>query len=130
MVSVKGYIWFYSLSFLYLWLLFNFCYESWFQIINAFILVPQIIHNTYYGLKPITGAAYYVVVLSSQLYILYLRGIPHNILRISPSPAVIIGVSLTLLAQVGFLFCQERFGPRFFIPKRCIPNYYNYYVDI
>ena len=31
------------------------------------------------------------------------------------------------IIQILILFLQHKFGPRFFIPNRCIPGYYNYY---
>lgn len=129
-VGFKGYLWFYTISFLYLWVMLT-CYtEAWFQVLNSLILLPQIIHNAYRGIKPGFSSGYYLVIFSNQLYVFYYRGIPHNLLRISPSFPVCACICLSMLLQLLILACQDKYGSRFFIPKCCIPNYYNYYIEV
>lgn len=129
-MGIQGYLWFYFISFLYLWGLFSQHYMPWFQCLNSLIIVPQIIYNAYYGIKPITSPYFYVMLLVSQLYILYVRGLPHNTVKLSPNYLVCTTIIWLIGMQLMVVFLQHKYGSRFFIPKRFLPNYYNYYVDI
>jgi hypothetical protein len=129
-MGIKGYLWFYFISFIYLWALFNYSMKSWFQIVNSLVLLPQIIHNAYQGVKPVKNVSYFLVLMANQLYILYYRGVPHNTMRISPNYMVCAGVCWSLALQLLIVILQNKYGSRFFVPKRCIPNYYNYYMVI
>lgn len=128
--GIQGYIWFYFVSFLYLWCLFNYSLRTWFQLVNSLVLLPQIIHSAWRGVKPVTNLSYISVLLINQLYVLYYRGVPHNAMRISPNYMVCAGVCWILAAQLIFIILQNRYGSRFFILKRCIPNYHEYYMEV
>lgn len=62
----------------------------------------------------------------SQSYMLYYKGSPDNVMSLSPNYYVCIGIIISIILQMAFLFVQHKCGARFFIPKRCIPGYYNY----
>jgi hypothetical protein len=94
------------------------------------VLLPQIIHNAYQGVKPTTNLSYFTVLMANQIYILYYRGIPHNVMRKSPNYMVCAGVCWSLALQLLIVSLQNKCGSRFFVPRRCIPNYYNYYIDV
>lgn len=79
-VGARGYCQFYAVSFLYLWMFEQYCYEGWFQILNSLIMLPQILHNFYHGFRPKLNPPYYIIIMSNQLYMLYYRGVPHNLL--------------------------------------------------
>jgi hypothetical protein len=130
LVGMQGYIGFCTITLVYLWTFFVFYWQGWFQIVNSLILLPQIIHNAYQGIKPGFNMGYYTVILSNQLYMLYYRGIPHNTTGISPSFGICMGILLSILFQLLILALQDKFGSRFFIPKCLIPNHYDYYMEV
>ena len=128
--GIKGYLQFYALIFVYIWCLFSYGATKWFIIVNSLIFLPQIFHNTYEGIKPNFYFSYISTIAMSQFYIIYYKGCPENILRISPSLWCCIGVAISLTLQILFLYIQHKRGARFFIPKRCILGYHNYIEEI
>ena len=57
---------------------------------------------------------------------LYYRGCPANIYVIEPSSTFCAIWASLFLIQMFILYLQHKLGPRFFIPRCCIPGYYNY----
>jgi hypothetical protein len=74
--GIKGYLQFYFFTFIYLWCLFSYAMTSWFTIVNSLFLVPQIIHNVYEGINPKFYFSYITTIISSQFYMLYIKGCP------------------------------------------------------
>ena len=68
--------------------------------------------------------------VTSQVYILYYKGCPANIMSISPSLGLCIALVLLLAAQIVILYAQYKLGSRFFVPRRFIPGYYKYEEEI
>ena len=99
---------------------------GWFVVVNSLFLLPQIIHNAYEGIKPGFYFSYIATIITSQFYMIYYKGCPENILSVSPNYYACLGIVISLGAQIAILYLQHRLGARFFIPKKCIPGYYNY----
>ena len=57
---------------------------------------------------------------------LYFFGCPHNFMRVTPSPQVCVLLLLYMGAQAACLLLQHYFGPRCFIPRRFLPQKYDY----
>ena len=125
--GVRGYLQFYLLTFVYLWLLFNYPTSTWFVVVNSWTLVPQIMHNAYEGIRPGFYPSFLFTIILSQIYMVYYKGCPSNIMNISPNIQSIVGIVISLLMQVGVLYAQHKLGSRFFIPKVLIPGYFNYF---
>lgn len=124
--GIRGYLQFYILTFVYLWCLFNYGTTTWFVIVNSLFLLPQIVHNAYEGIRPGFYFSYISTITLSQYYMIYYKGCPENIMYISPDYPACIGIVVSVLLQIMLLYLQHRIGSRFFIPKKCIPGYYNY----
>lgn len=128
--TVRGYLWFYFVSFLYLWCLFNYHFKAWFQLLNSLVLLPQIVHNAWNGLKPVSSLSFFSVLLVNQLYMFYYRGVAHNIMRTSPDLRICAGICWLLALQLIVVVLQSRYGSRFFLPKRCLPQSHDYYLEL
>lgn len=67
------------------------------------------------------------LILPQLLYPLYMKSFSFSFFRLTPVfsfPIILVGEVLFLLL---LLFLQKTFGACFFIPKTCIPNYFNYF---
>lgn len=90
--------------------------------------VPQIIHNIKTGDKLAIQNWFLFGVTSIRLfYPLYVYGCPHNFLEIPTDTKVVFGLLALAGTQMFVLKAQDRWGSRFFIPKRLQPDYYNYH---
>jgi len=66
------------------------------------------------------------ITLTRSLLPLYFYGCPNNFVHAEPSFGLTLFVACWLIVQVVILFVQDRFGPRFFIPKQFLPAKYDY----
>jgi hypothetical protein len=101
--------------------------EPLFLLLQGLFLLPQVAKNCYRG----SGAGfypyfYYGMLGPNMCVSIYLRSCPENVERMQP-------VSWFMLALVGLhalactlLYLQHQHGPRFFVPRCLIPNYYEY----
>lgn len=104
---------------------------------------PQIVHNAVHGTKHSLHPAYLYGMTVSRLFLpLYLMGCPANFLAglweyLSPSgqlapgsmllsPAACYFLVVWMATQVLMLHMQTIFGARFFVPKRFLPQRYDY----
>ena len=111
----------------YLTIMYFFTYEIWSLLIQALIFVPQIVHNVRKGNNPFFYAYYVLGVLGMRMMLpLYYRGCPSNIYVIEPSSTFCAVWASLFLIQMFILYLQHKLGPRFFVPRCCIPGYYNY----
>lgn len=111
----------------YLILMYFFTYDIWPLYLQAFLFLPQIVHNVRKGNNPQFYAAYVLGLLGMRLVLpLYYRGCPDNIYVIEPDTAFCIVWSSLFAIQIATLFIQKQCGPRFFIPRKFIPGHYEY----
>jgi len=90
--------------------------------------VPQIIHNIRTGDKfAIQNWFLFGVTSIRMFYPLYAYGCPHNFLEIPTDNKVVFGLLVFAGMQMLVLKAQDRWGSRFFIPKRLQPDYYDYH---
>jgi len=90
--------------------------------------VPQIIHNIKTGDKfAIQNWFLFGVTCIRLFYPLYAYGCPHNFLEIPTDNKVVFGLLVFAGLQMLVLKAQDRWGSRFFIPKRLQPDYYDYH---
>jgi hypothetical protein len=132
------YIQFYLGLFIYLTLNYFFEYEYWLIFLQHLIMVPQIVHNVLKGNNPGFSPYYIIGFLGLRFLIpLYQRGCPGNHFSLEPMPILvsilaglyIVEVMFSLI-QILILYFQSKYGPRFFVPKFLLPNYYNYNVKL
>ena len=100
--------------------------------------VPQIAYSAYSGTKRALLPAYIAGTSATRLFIpLYFYGCPENLLhsvmldetlKTAPGPCVVLVLWLGL--QVGLVLLQDRWGPRFFLPKSWFPQRYDYFRPI
>ena len=111
----------------YLILMYFFTYEIWPLYLQAFLFLPQIIHNVRKGNNPQFYVYYIIGMLGLRVILpLYYRGCPENIYIISPNLAFCVIWSSLFVVQILVLLIQHICGPRFFIPKAFIPGHYEY----
>jgi len=98
--------------------------------------VPQILTDAYQGSRSAIAPAFVVGISASRtLFVLYLWGCPENVfagdaypqLPGSPSTSFCILAASLQGAQVAIMLLQQRLGPRWFVPWRCMPWAYNYH---
>lgn len=110
-------------------LMYYFLYYNWFFVWLIFYIAPQIVHNAMRGGRPQFYGHYLFGILTPPFIIpLYFRGCPENILSMAPNLNFCISWVLLFMVQMIIILIQSLKGSRFFIPKSCIPGYYNYYV--
>lgn len=111
--------------FSYLMIMFFFTYEIWPLYLQAFIFLPQIIHNVRKGNNPQFYYYFILGVLGMRVILpVYYRGCPDNIYMIQPDPTFCIIWSTMFAIQILVLLIQKFLGPRFFIPRKLIPGHY------
>ena len=94
-------------------------YESIF-IIGILAWTPQIIHNFIYYNKYIYSILYIITfTLDKLIFGIYFRANDNNFLRIKGDKNLIIKLSLYILSNLFIIFLQYKFGPRFFLGKKC-----------
>ena len=96
-------------------------------ILRNLLLLPQIVHNVRLGQKPNFNPFYLFGYIGSRLLVpLYERACPENRFRLAPNPTLFLILASIFLLEVILIGLQNRLGSRFFVPKRFLPNYYNY----
>jgi len=114
-MAASGYFW--------LWLLLMYSY--W---------IPQIIANARRDSRRALYPPYLWGTTLLRLAIpAYFLGCPRNVLIvIEPKYTLLIVLCIWVMFQVVVLWLQDIWGPRFFVPKRFLPEKYDYYrvVDL
>jgi len=125
------YIQFYLGLFLYLTLTYFFENEEWMMLIRTLILLPQLIHNIRLGHKPNFAPFYIFGYVGARLLVpLYERLCPANRFHLMPDPALVVGIFIAYLIEVVLISLQYKLGSRFFVPKRFLPNFYEYKMKL
>lgn len=121
----------YALLILYNYVMWKFFLDKWLIFGNAFILLPQIIHNMCHPTSPDFDTNYAIYFTGFKYLIFYyIRGCPHNIFNIEfyyLLPTLGLGL---LVLTISILYCQEAMGATFIIPKIFKPKQYDYLIDI
>jgi len=101
--------------------------------------VPQILHDAWQGSRNALCPTFIGgLSITRMLLILYLWGCPKGIfsgdlyprLPGAPSASLCTWVVVFQLVQVGIMFSQQKWGPRWFVPWVCMPWAYNYHRGI
>lgn len=120
-MTAYQYCQFYLLTFGYIWCVFRFGTEWVFLLANSLVLLPQILHNEFAVMGVVFNPYILLSMVLPQIYPLYLKGYPRNIMRWQPEPWLCFSIILLLALQILLIFCQSRkiriLIPRFFIPK-------------
>lgn len=121
------YVYFYLGLFAFLTLNYFFGYEDWMILVRNVILIPQIIHNVRLGQKPLFNPYYIFGFIGSRLLIpIYERACPENRFQLAPNHGLVLVLIAVFICEVILLALQNRLGSRFFVPKRLLPNYFDY----
>jgi hypothetical protein len=125
------YIQFYLGLFLYLTLTYFFANEDWMILLRTLILLPQLVHNLRLGHKPNFAPFYIFGFVGARLLVpLYERACPYNRFHLMPKPSLVVAVFTAYVIEVVLIALQHRLGSRFFVPKRFLPNYYDYRLQL
>ncbi len=99
--------------------------------------IPQIVLNVVRGTRNSLHIYYYGGMWFTRMFIpLYFFGCPYNFLISLVESKSFISSNVCLLfviwgtLQVLILALQDKFGPRFFLPRSLFPSSYNYYRPI
>lgn len=121
------YIQFYLGLFIYLTLTYFFADDEWMILLRNLILLPQIIHNVRLGHKPNFNFYYIFGYIGSRLLIpIYERSCPENRFKLTPDLSLVFIILSIYLLEIVLLALQYKLGSRFFVPKRFLPNFYEY----
>mmetsp|Transcript_19491 Transcript_19491/g.74795 ORF Transcript_19491/g.74795 Transcript_19491/m.74795 type:complete len:559 (+) Transcript_19491:123-1799(+) len=90
--------------------------------------VPQIYCNASRGVRYAVKPKYLIGISLTRMFIpMYFLLCPTNFLHIEPDPFLAQCLCLWVAFQVCVLLLQDKYGPRFFIPKQLLPLKYDYY---
>jgi len=91
-------------------------------------LIPQIVCNATRDSNKALNWQYVIGAVCTRLLIpLYFYGCPYNFIHAEPDYTFLSYLLSWVLLQVIVLFLQDSLGPRFFIPRRCLPPKYDYH---
>lgn len=124
------YLTFYSFLGIIFFIFFYFKVYNW--VLFFFItltFIPQIIHliNCSSSTNSIPVRNILAISLNKLFFPLYLRGIIGNIFYSQPNKIFCISLIIVTTFELLILLLEKQFGGKFFIPKRCRNNYYNYF---
>eukprot|EP00180_Rhodochaete_pulchella_P004449 Plantae.Rhodophyta-Rhodochaete_pulchella.ctg8447.p1 GENE.Plantae.Rhodophyta-Rhodochaete_pulchella.ctg8447~~Plantae.Rhodophyta-Rhodochaete_pulchella.ctg8447.p1 ORF type:complete len:548 (+),score=77.69 Plantae.Rhodophyta-Rhodochaete_pulchella.ctg8447:206-1645(+) len=93
--------------------------------------VPQILLSAIEDHRRPLHPVYIVGMSATRLAIpLYFWSCPKNFLHIQPQKFTALFLVLWVTAQAAILFSQQRFGARWFVPRRFLPEKYDYYRSV
>lgn len=101
--------------------------------------LPQIFQDAWQGSRSAVHPVFVAgISVTRALLVLYLWGCPQGIfsgdlyphLPGSPSLRLCGAVILLQAVQVGVMFLQRVLGPRWFVPRICMPQAYNYFRNV
>ena len=92
--------------------------------------IPQIVANAYNETRNALDHIYVYGMSASRLLLpFYFYGCPKNI-TVPPDHHFLVCLTTWVAFQVLVLVLQDRWGPRFFVPARFLPEKYNYHRTI
>ncbi|GMM38619.1 ubiquitin-protein ligase [Saccharomycopsis crataegensis] len=92
---------------------------------------PQIVRNVIRGSR--TSFSWEFIIGTSIVRLLpiyYVLGYSNNVFHHHTDYNFLIGLTIFKLISIAALYIQEKFGPRVLIPKRYLPNIYNYHPTL
>uniref|UniRef100_A0A061R832 RING-type E3 ubiquitin transferase n=1 Tax=Tetraselmis sp. GSL018 TaxID=582737 RepID=A0A061R832_9CHLO len=90
--------------------------------------IPQIVHCVRADVRQPLRPMFVLGMSATRLLLpLYLFGCPKNMLRVEADPTLCGCLVLWVALQAGVLLLQGHFGPRCFIPRRFLPEKYDYF---
>mmetsp|Transcript_10498 Transcript_10498/g.21125 ORF Transcript_10498/g.21125 Transcript_10498/m.21125 type:complete len:696 (-) Transcript_10498:1246-3333(-) len=93
--------------------------------------VPQIVLSVVGDHRRPLHPVYIIGMSATRLLIpMYFWSCPKNFLHIQPQSRVAIELSFWMFLQTAILLSQHKLGPRWFVPKRLLPEKYNYYRSL
>ncbi len=96
-------------------------------LLRNLVLLPQILHNIQQGQRPIFNPYYVFGFIGSRLLIpVYEYSCPENRFKLAPNNTLVFILVTVFACEALLLILQGRIGPRFFVPKRLRPNYFDY----
>lgn len=96
-------------------------------ILRNLVLLPQIIHNIRLGQKPTFNPYYIFGFMGSRLLIpIYERACSENRFRLAPNMTLVFVLLSIYAMEILLIALQNRLGSRFFVPKRFLPDYFEY----
>jgi hypothetical protein len=109
----------------------------WTQAVKLFLFalhgfwVPQIVSQAVFGTRKGFSMPY-VYGLSALRLVLpsYFYACPVNFMRWDNSPGFLLLLAAWIGVQVATLVAQDKWGPRFFVPKRFLPPKYDYHRSL
>ncbi len=127
----KFYVKFYIGTFLYFVVMFRYGLSPSILMLHSLALLLQVFYNVWRGTAPgFSPQLVLGLVAVNYLVPIYVRGCPANLMRLRPMGWCIASMILLVTLLVILLYLQHRYGPRFFVPKRLIPGYYDYDFDM
>ena len=129
-IIIVFYLTFYSFLGIIIFIFFYFkVYNATLFIFMTLTFIPQIIHlrNCSSSANSLPVKNILAISLNKLFLPLYLRGINGNIFYAQPNTTFCISSIIIMTFEILILLLQKRFGGKFFIPKRCRNDYYNYF---
>ncbi|KAH0866758.1 hypothetical protein HID58_073780 [Brassica napus] len=103
-------------------------YMRWILLVMYSFWIPQIVANVVRDSRKPLHPYYILGMTVTRLAIpLYVFGCPKNFMRVEASKAWCIGLCAFIGFQAAVLLLQHYFGSRCFVPRKMLPEKYNYY---
>ncbi|KAF8054658.1 hypothetical protein N665_1321s0004 [Sinapis alba] len=103
-------------------------YMRWIFLLMYSFWIPQIVANVVRDSRKPLHPYYILGMTVTRLSIpLYVFGCPKNFMRVEASKAWCIGLCAFIWFQAAVLLLQHYFGSRCFVPRKMLPEKYNYY---
>jgi hypothetical protein len=103
-------------------------YQAFLYLINCHFLL-QVVQTAKCNSTSEIHKTYYLGFLLLRVAIpIYFRGCPNNFLNLQPRDMTSFVVFVSV--QVLLVLSQQIFGPRWFIPRRLLPQQYDYFVTV
>ncbi|KAG5377666.1 hypothetical protein IGI04_025508 [Brassica rapa subsp. trilocularis] len=103
-------------------------YMRWILLLMYSFWIPQIVANVVRDSRKPLHPYYILGMTVTRLAIpLYVFGCPKNFMRVEPSNAWCVGLCAFTGFQAAVLLLQHYFGSRCFVPRKMLPDKYNYY---
>ncbi|KAG2323644.1 hypothetical protein Bca4012_059115 [Brassica carinata] len=103
-------------------------YMRWILLLMYSFWIPQIVANVVRDSRKPLHPYYILGMTVTRLAIpLYVFGCPKNFMRVEASNAWCIGLCAFIGFQAAVLLLQHYFGSRCFVPRKMLPEKYNYY---
>ena len=99
-------------------------------IMNAFLWVPQIVHNIVANNRIGLPIIYFLGCSIDRIsYPFFFRGFEDNFFMLKPNKSMFLVIIIIFLFNIIILLTQMLYGPRFMLPKKCHYSPDNYYKN-